>query len=1163
MVVRQKLEAVRRRARRLLLARRLGQALLAAAGGAVGLALLDWTLRLPGWLRLAIVVVVAVAAAWWLVTRVGRAWRFAPPLAELALRAEERFPALRGVLASGLELAGAGGGGGGGGGALADGAVRAAEDAAGSASFDELVEPRPARRAVAAGLAAAVVVAVLAALMPATAATAASRWLNPLGDTAWPLRYAVELQPLPPVLPADAPIAVSAIVRGPDPDARAWARVRFEDAGTGRVIAEEDVLLSPSGDEAGTEEGSVRVSARLELPAAVLARLESGSTTEVNAIAEVSAGDALSEAQTRPVRLRPGIASAAVRVTPPAYAAGLVAERAEALNPAPGGDALGRVAALRGSRVSLDLGFNRPLPRAEVGFSGEPLPGQAWSFPEGDGEAPTASLAFDLQEDARPSIELRDGPAREPATLTDSAPRTLELVATPDEAPRARVSEPAADFSVLATAELPVAAAGSDDLTLVGLALEAELERMDTDAPPQPDARTLAEAGSVGRELEARGSLALASFGAAPGDTLVLHAVARAPGLDGVVETRSAPRRLRVVTASELLGEVRREVAAVRREARGLAEEQARLRAEPGDSPEQSTADAARQARLARAAAAAQRRLEAVADRLDLNNAGEEDLEAAVAAAGERLASATAAAEAAQASLEASPADPAAAADEQAAAEEDLRAAADLLDAGGDAAALRLDAKALADAQRALRAEAARLLPLTAGQKPEDLEAPLKEEVDALTREQEALAERADELVEKLRAASEDPGSTAAEQAAAAAMAQAAEAAAKAGLTPAMEAAAAAAGQNQLAGAGESQDDALAALEQVLDAFEGQADIRRELLKARLAELLDRVKRIRDDTAAAEAQLAETNEAAAVVALAEPLSDLWERIARRRGREPTRRRRPARRARRSTPRPPRSSARSRSCGPPPACRPRPPSGRRSLRSTSPSPSWSASPRPSSRTRRDEKKAKMRALYTALADRQDALADEVEPLAADAPDRRARATLRGFVVPQQDLAAEARDLEERAGEGAVFAAVHAEVDAGMTRSAVRLGTGEALPEVPADQRRAAASLRAMADALVPPPPGNDFQEGGGGGGGGGSPPDVPDAAQVKLLRGMQAQLLAESDAAREAGPDAEPGTGTRLADRQRTLLALGRALAEQVQRQQPVPAPAPAPPGDAP
>ncbi|BAM02695.1 hypothetical protein [Phycisphaera mikurensis] len=1154
------LEAVRRRARRLLVTRRLGQAVAAAVGVALALGVLDYLLRLPGWLRLGIAVAVAAGAAWWVATRLGRAWRFAPTLPELALRAEARFPAMRGVLAGGLELATTGG-------ALAAASAARAREAAAGTPFHELVEPRPARRAAGLGLAAALAGAGLVALAPAAAATAAARWLHPLGDAAWPLRHAVSLAPLPAVLPASQELALRAAVEGPSAAGlRVWAEARFEEAGSGRAIARTRTLMpaveAGAGVEAASAGGPVPFAARVPLPPEVAAALASGSAAGVVASVRVVAGDGASEPQERPVRERPRPASAAATVSPPAWAAGLVPEAAVALDAE--AERLGRVAALAGSGVELAIGFSRPLPAgtlrgAAPALAGLPAGGVVEPRPASADPADGLLARFPLAADARVTLRLRDGDADAPATLQDAVPRTLDLVARPDDPPRARVSGPAADGSVLATAVLPVAAAGSDDLALLGLSLEAAAERGGAADTP----RVLAESASVGRELEAAGEIDLAAFGVGPGDAVVLHAVARAPGPGGVVETRSAPRTLRIVDASTLLAEVRREVAAVRREARGLAAEQARLREAEDAEPASA---ASRQARLARAVEAARARLDAVADRLRANRADEPGLVATLEAAGERLAQA---AEAAGAAGEAM-ADPAAAAPEQREAEAELQAAADLLDAGGDAAALRLDARALADAQRALRAEAARLLPETAGRSPEQLTPEQREAVEALAREQEALAERAQELLDKLREASADPGSTDAERAASAAMAEAAQAAAQAGLTAAMDGAAEAAAENQLAGAGEAQDAALEALGRVLEAFEGQERRRRELLQARLAGLVERVERLRADAAAEEAKLDAGPTAAALVALAEPLSSVWERSLALSGdagaeRETEPAVAPLDRA---------AAAQAR--------------GIAGLRAATAVPARAAQregiagldealatlKRLAEAQRAEdeaEREARLRGLYAALADRQDALADAVDPLAGEpAPDRRARATLRGFAAPQEAMAGEADALEQRAGEGAIFAAVHADVEDAMTRAAARLRAGDALGSVSADQRSAAAGLRAMADALVPPPPKNDFAEGGGGAGGGGGgapPPDVPSAAQVKLLRGMQARLLADASALRAPGAaPADAATGRDLAARQRRLLDLGRALAEQVRQQNPGPAGSADPPaadGDTP
>ena len=99
------LESVRRWARILLVIQVLLRWLMVLLGSALVCGLIDFALRLPGWLRLLVGVVIAMATTVWVVESLARALRFAPALSVLAQRAERLFPQLAGVFATGLEFA--------------------------------------------------------------------------------------------------------------------------------------------------------------------------------------------------------------------------------------------------------------------------------------------------------------------------------------------------------------------------------------------------------------------------------------------------------------------------------------------------------------------------------------------------------------------------------------------------------------------------------------------------------------------------------------------------------------------------------------------------------------------------------------------------------------------------------------------------------------------------------------------------------------------------------------------------------------------------------------------------------------------------------------------------------------------------------------------------
>jgi len=95
---------LRRAGRWLLVGQRLCQLGIAAAAALGLLATIDYLLRLPDWMRLALGVAVAAALLVWVLARLARALQFRPRLSDLALRAERLFPQLAGSFASAVEF---------------------------------------------------------------------------------------------------------------------------------------------------------------------------------------------------------------------------------------------------------------------------------------------------------------------------------------------------------------------------------------------------------------------------------------------------------------------------------------------------------------------------------------------------------------------------------------------------------------------------------------------------------------------------------------------------------------------------------------------------------------------------------------------------------------------------------------------------------------------------------------------------------------------------------------------------------------------------------------------------------------------------------------------------------------------------------------------------
>ena len=149
------------------------------------------------------------------------------------------------------------------------------------------------------------------------------------------------------------------------------------------------------------------------------------------------------------------------------------------------------------------------------------------------------------------------------------------------------------------------------------------------------------------------------------------------------------------------------------------------------------------------------------------------------------------------------------------------------------------------------------------------------------------------------------------------------------------------------------------------------------------------------------------------------------------------------------------------------------------------------------------------------------------------------------------------------EAPVFSHVHARIDDWATQVTETLRGGEIAVAAVGRQQRIADSIgrliEALEDLISPPDKFAGSQGGGQQGGQGQQPPLIPPIAELMLLRGMQEQVYEETRIVDwrtgvEAGERRE-----RLAELgrdQRSLLRLGREMAEALQQDRPVPGPDP-------
>lgn len=660
------LERVRRTSRLLLVIRRVAQWVAVLAVLALALGLLDYLLRLPGAMRLGLGLVVLGLALAWLLTRVGRAYRFWPSIAELALRAERLYPQLSGSLASAVAFSTSGGdfeepaappitA------SMARRAVDQAESKLDDVDLGKLIKPRPTLKAALLALLALAVVGAVVAAAPTAASTSAKRWLMPLGDAQWPYRQAIESLTDDAVRPVDGKVRLSAkVTRGFADDMKMTIAYR--------VVEWDGTEGGAGGDwqrvRVGEQRASVVAGERgvyetlVEVPGQVARSLMAGEQDGATLEYRFEAGDYVTEPAELTLAARPEVVSVVATITPPTYAQGILSEQTVPMHEQQ--DRVATASAYVGSRVELRVEFNKPVSEGDARRAAEALLTRAHS--EQDAEAappPWREVSITLHEaqglparntgvtttsppasaDGFTVTGTLVGPALASFEITDAygltstgGEKQYRLQTIADESPVVVLLEPMVDASVLPTALVDLEAMGEDDIAMQSLMLEVVAP--DRDNTPE-DADELATqiladpallvTGQSGA-LELEHTLDLNTLALIPGDEVFITAVGRdVYDLDGEARdpARSATRRLRVITEQELADQVRRVLRGVRDTSQSLERTQRiltqRNRDESGGVDPAETA--AQQGEVSRRVAAQQEQIDALKERLDRNGA--------------------------------------------------------------------------------------------------------------------------------------------------------------------------------------------------------------------------------------------------------------------------------------------------------------------------------------------------------------------------------------------------------------------------------------------------------------------------------------------------------------------------------------------------------------
>lgn len=520
------LRSLRRRLRFLLVVDGVAR-LTAACLGAFGvLAMLDWLVHFPSFLRAAGACAVLAWALVWFVRRIWRPACSPISLDQMALRLGRLTPDFRDRLASAVAfLQGAG-----------DGSPQLWQqvlaNTADAASTTPMASAISARRPWRSTLGAAALLAVLAAatrVMPSAVAIGWHRLATPFANVHWPKRVQI------------APRAVSALVAyGEGVDIEMELR-RGDDEGLRGFLTWQ------------AHDGRPRtVMMRRQKDGVYRHRLE---TLRSDIQYWFSAGDDVTADRPLAIRVvrRPAVESARFIFFPPPYAI----RRDKRVHPLD--DA--RATTVRGGLVRLEMTATKPL---APGPGGEPLAemrcddGRIRRFAPTEGDPTRLATEFTAEADLTFEIRLvgRDGFESEPGP-------TYRLEVRPDEAPTVNITRPTRSIQTTPDGYIDLSLAARDDFGIESLVLAARIGSSAETVFADLSAGDTVERSPDPKLLVADHRWDLAPMRLMPGDVVQCVAIARDNYRfedDRHPPVRSAPLHVRVVAASEFADTVRGEL---------------------------------------------------------------------------------------------------------------------------------------------------------------------------------------------------------------------------------------------------------------------------------------------------------------------------------------------------------------------------------------------------------------------------------------------------------------------------------------------------------------------------------------------------------------------------------------------------------------------------
>jgi len=1178
------LSAIRARARVLLVTHRIAIVTAIFLAAAIAGAVLDYLARFPAPVRMVAWTFAVGALGIGIWRFVVPAVRLRPSLTTIALRVERLRPELKGLLAAAVDFESAEHT------SASDTPTpelaRALErvvlrEAVGkwraSAGDAGLVKVAPAARGAAWFLLILALALAPAINSPALWSTGAQRILTPWSGAAWPKRTGVadvtatQVHALGSALPLRAALTKWS---GPLASADVTVRYRLEGVeGAAGTERRELLTLQDTAVRAGTDNQEWPMFERLIEPAGtkVVYRFET----------EDDATPWMHVTLVEP----PRVESATATITPPSYSSLLTAE----VDLGTGLDE--RAVAppmLAGSRIRLDIRFNKNATLAD--------------------HATIASIVGDTaiveNESASGSniqaeLVLRN-PARIPIRLIDTY--GIESVEDPvfvlnaqiDGPPAAAITDPNADIRVIPTAVVDITGEGRDDVGLAWVAAAyahmAPAGRQ-TGRPSNPGGAVEPAGGEVelGREtvgdearttLSIRRTIDLATLKVEPGDEIHVTAIAKDlfaadPVLGAEARrddpVRSSARIIRIISPDDLIEEIREGLTEIRQAAIRIEGNQTQAKdngASAGASSEVRRAQAEVADRLTRQIEA----LDRIEQRVDRNRLDDTALKELLDEASETATRARDAAEQAAAGLErsaaAAPKDQAAPVDEptsraQDQALEETRRLVELLDRGEDTWVVESRLRQMLDAQRMLQNQTEAVARNTAGRSREQLSPDQRAAVDQLAEDQNRLAEEFDRLVEEM--SRREQALREADPTAAEGLQSAGQRARKEQTSETMKQAAEQARQNQMSNAGEQQQKAEQSMQGMLADLQSGAQKRDERLRRLLRDLAQSIDGLITDQEAQiealQAAIAGTRnpdgldagmitlnrntlsvadqaktggaEVAVVATLLENASEAQVQAITALREQPALLEKASNQENRSL---------------------------IALREAR-----KAAEKEQDRQAKkeiDEKKAKLRAEYRAMLEKQVAIRGQTQEFMGKPElDRRDRVRLRRLSDPQKEIRTSLQEMVAKMPElleATVFEHAHKRLDDSVDRAATSLDAAQA-DRAAAREDVAIGILQGLVRALDESKPDDKkFDDGAGGGGGGGAQSGqgknalVSAAQELALLRSIQTVVANETSLVdQEQSSEARREMLKDLAAQQRELADIAGGLLSKFNQQNPV------------